>query len=61
MTAAGLRVTTDVRRGVVVLNKGLWARHTVNGNASNALVPDTLSDLGGGACYNDARVAIAPA
>lgn len=55
-----VRCTTDVARGVVVLNKGLWARHTVNGNSSNALVPDTLSDLGGGACYNDARVALAP-
>jgi hypothetical protein len=25
---------------------------------SNALVPDSLSDVGGGACFNDARVQI---
>ena len=29
--------------------KGVWRRHTVNGWTSNALVPDTLTDLGGGA------------
>lgn len=50
-----------VRPGVIVLPKGLWARHTENGATANALIPDTLSDLGDGACYNDARVAIAPA
>lgn len=53
-----IRCSEDVRRGVVVLNKGLWARHTMNGATSNALVPDTLSDLGEGACYNDARVGL---
>ena len=26
---------------------------------ANALVPDTLTDLGGGACFNDARVQVA--
>lgn len=49
-------VTDRVRPGVLVLAKGLWARHTLNGATANALVPDHLSDLGGGACYNDARV-----
>ena len=38
--------------------KGVWRRHTGNGLTSNALVPDTLTDLGGGACFNDARVNI---
>jgi hypothetical protein len=38
--------------------KGLWCRHTVNGLTANALAPDTLSDLGGGACFNDARVQV---
>ena len=52
-------LTTDVRRGTVSLSKGLWRRSTYNGSTSNALVPDTLTDLGGGACFNDARVQVA--
>ncbi len=53
-----LACSTTMRRGVVCLPKGLWARHTANGCTANALAPDTLSDLGGGACYNDARVEV---
>jgi hypothetical protein len=45
-----------VRRGVLSLPKGLWARSTINGQTANALAPDSLADLGGGACFNDARV-----
>jgi anaerobic selenocysteine-containing dehydrogenase len=52
------RVTAGVRPGVVRLPKGLWARHTVNGRGANALCPDALADLGGGACFNDARVEV---
>jgi anaerobic selenocysteine-containing dehydrogenase len=52
-------ITADVRPGTVSLSKGLWRRSTYNGSTSNALVPDTLSDLGGGACFNDARVEVA--
>jgi anaerobic selenocysteine-containing dehydrogenase len=44
--------------GTVSLPKGLWAHSTLNGSTSNALVPDTLTDLGGGACFNDARVEV---
>ncbi len=54
-----LRVTTEVRPGVASLAKGFWARHTANGRTANALAPDTLTDLGGGACFNDARVEVA--
>ncbi|HVS12860.1 MAG TPA: molybdopterin-dependent oxidoreductase [Thermoanaerobaculia bacterium] len=54
----GLRLTADVRPGVVMLPKGLWRRSTGNGATSNALAPDTLADLGGGACFNDARVEV---
>jgi anaerobic selenocysteine-containing dehydrogenase len=46
----------DIRAGVAMLPKGLWRRHTDNGATANALCPDTLTDLGGGACFNDARV-----
>ncbi|MEL7060362.1 MAG: molybdopterin-dependent oxidoreductase, partial [Acidobacteriota bacterium] len=49
------RVTHDVRPGVVSLAKGLWDRHTRSGTTANVLAPDTLTDLGGGACFNDAR------
>ena len=49
----------DIRRGTVSLPKGLWRKSTYNGSTSNALVPDSLTDLGGGACFNDARVQVA--
>ena len=45
-------------RGTVLLPKGLWRKHTANGYTGTALVPDTLTDLGGGACFNDARVQV---
>jgi len=47
-----------IRPGTVSLAKGLWFRHTANGRTGTALVPDTLTDLGGGACFNDARVQV---
>jgi anaerobic selenocysteine-containing dehydrogenase len=52
------RVSPLVRPGTLSMPKGVWRRHTVNGWTSNVLVPDTLTDLGGGACFNDARVNI---
>jgi anaerobic selenocysteine-containing dehydrogenase len=51
-------VTAEVRPGTVSLPKGLWARSTFNGATTNALVPDALTDLAGGACFNDARVQV---
>jgi anaerobic selenocysteine-containing dehydrogenase len=53
------KISPHVRPGVVVLAKGLWRFHTRNGAASNALIPATLTDFAGGACYNDARVEVA--
>jgi anaerobic selenocysteine-containing dehydrogenase len=53
------RVSDEVRPGVASLPKGLWERHTANGETANALAPDALADLGGGACFNDARVQVA--
>jgi anaerobic selenocysteine-containing dehydrogenase len=52
------RITGLIRRGTVAFPKGVWRRHTANGLTSNALVPDRLTDLGGGACFNDARVQV---
>jgi anaerobic selenocysteine-containing dehydrogenase len=50
------RVTDDVLEGVAVMVKGLWDKDTRRGGTANALAPDSLTDLGGGACFNDARV-----
>ncbi len=52
------RIARDLRPGVVCLPKGIWSHNTLNGATSNALVPATLTDLGGGACFNDARVEV---
>jgi anaerobic selenocysteine-containing dehydrogenase len=49
----------DMSAGTVSLPKGLWRKSTFNGSTANALAPDTLTDLGGGACFNDARVEVA--
>ena len=51
-------VDPDVKPGVVSLPKGLWQRSTMNGCTANALVSDALTDLGEGACFNDARVEV---
>jgi anaerobic selenocysteine-containing dehydrogenase len=54
-----VQIGSWIRPGTVMLPKGLWQRHTANGYTANALAPDTLTDLGGGACFNDARVQVA--
>jgi len=54
-----LRVAAGIRPGTVSLPKGLWRRSTRNSMTATALAPDTLTDLGGGACFNDARVQVA--
>ncbi len=53
-----VEVLPTVPRGTVQLPKGLWARHTVNGATANSLAPDSLTDIGAGACFNDARVQV---
>jgi anaerobic selenocysteine-containing dehydrogenase len=54
-----VRLSTGIARGTISMPKGLWRKSTMNRSTSNALAPDTLSDLGGGACFNDARVEVA--
>jgi anaerobic selenocysteine-containing dehydrogenase len=54
-----LRISRDLRRGIVTMAKGLWCRSTLNGATSTALIPDALTDIAGGACFNDARVEVA--
>ncbi len=53
-----LSIEPTVRPGTVVLPKGLWRSSTDNGSTGTALTPDTLSDIGAGACFNDARVEV---
>ena len=50
------RVSPDVKPGTLSLPKGLWQKSTMNGSTANALVDDSSTDIGGGACFNDVRV-----
>jgi anaerobic selenocysteine-containing dehydrogenase len=54
-----LQVLPNIRPGTISLPKGLWRRSTRNGATVTALVPDALTDIAGGACFNDARVQVA--
>jgi len=54
-----LTVAPSIRSGTVSLPKGIWRRSTRNNMTGTALVPDTLTDIGEGACFNDARVQVA--
>ena len=53
-----VRVAPTLCPGVVSVPKGLWSHNTFGGSTANAVAPDTLADLGGGACFNDARVEV---
>ncbi len=54
-----VNLNADMRRGTVGLPKGLWRMSTLNGATVNALVSDELTDIGGGAVFNDTRVEVA--
>ena len=51
-------VNPALRPGVAYLPKGLWSHNAEDERTGNALVPDSLADLGGGACFNDTRVEV---
>jgi anaerobic selenocysteine-containing dehydrogenase len=51
-------VRAAVRPGVVSMPKGAWRKSSRNGSTSTALCHDHVNVVGGGACYNDARVEI---
>jgi anaerobic selenocysteine-containing dehydrogenase len=53
-----LNVAPTIRRGTVSLPKGIWRRNMRNNTSGTTLVSDALTDLGGGACFNDARVQV---
>jgi anaerobic selenocysteine-containing dehydrogenase len=52
------RVRSTVRPGVVFIPKGAWRHSSGNGQTATALCPATVNDVAGGACFNDARVAL---
>jgi anaerobic selenocysteine-containing dehydrogenase len=56
-----LKISDDMRPGVVNLPKGIWNRHTGNNRVGTWLVPDAVTVASGGACFNDARVEVARA
>jgi anaerobic selenocysteine-containing dehydrogenase len=52
------RVRGRVRPGVVSMPKGAWRRSSPSGLTATALCPAHVNDVGGGACFNDARVEV---
>jgi anaerobic selenocysteine-containing dehydrogenase len=53
-----VKINEEVRLGVVSMPKGAWLHSSGNTKTSTALCPDHVNVVGGGACYNDARVRI---
>ena len=56
---ARLAVKDEVRAGVAVTSKGLWAKHN-RGNNVNATIMERDSDMGQGAVFHDNKVRIEP-
>jgi anaerobic selenocysteine-containing dehydrogenase len=55
-----LRITDRAPLGYLVSLKGAWMRTSDNGQTISALCPSHHADLAEGACFNDARVDVAP-
>lgn len=56
---ARLAISDDVRPGVAMTSKGLWAKHH-GGNNVNVTVMERDSDMGQGAVFHDNRVWLSP-
>jgi anaerobic selenocysteine-containing dehydrogenase len=52
------RISDRVREGVCGLPKGAWRKSSRNAQTSTALCSQDVNDVGGGACFNDARVQV---
>jgi anaerobic selenocysteine-containing dehydrogenase len=52
------RISDRMRDGVCGLPKGAWRNSSRNGQTSTALCPQHVNEVGGGACFNDARVQV---
>lgn len=53
-----LDIDDRIRPGVVSLPKGAWRKSSLNRSTSTALCPQHVNVVGGGACFNDARVQV---
>jgi anaerobic selenocysteine-containing dehydrogenase len=52
------RLSDRMRDGVCGLPKGAWRKSARNGQTATALCPQHVNEVGGGACFNDARVQV---
>lgn len=52
------RISDGMRDGVCGLPKGAWRKSSRNGQTATALCPQHVNEVGGGACFNDARVQV---
>jgi anaerobic selenocysteine-containing dehydrogenase len=52
------QINGRIREGVVAIPKGAWRKSSRNGRTATALCPATTNVVGGGACFNDARVEV---
>lgn len=52
------RISHTIRIGVVIMPKGAWRKSSLNSFTATTLAPDTIGAVGGGACFNDARVEV---
>ncbi len=53
-----VQLSETIRPGVVAMPKGSWRFAAGNGASATAVIPDHVNRIGGGACYNDARVEV---
>lgn len=53
-----VKISSSLREGVASLPKGAWRKSSLNGQTATALCPSTVNEVGGGACFNDARVEV---
>jgi anaerobic selenocysteine-containing dehydrogenase len=53
-----IKLSGQICPGVVSMPKGAWRKASKNGQTATALAPDTISSVGGGAWFNDARVEV---
>ena len=58
---AQVTVAATLRPGVATMPKGMWRRDGHQGFTANVFAPAHLSDLAGGASFNDARVEVSAA
>jgi len=52
------KIGNQIRSGVVSIPKGAWRKSSPNAKTSTALCPSHVNVVGGGACFNDARVEV---